>query len=132
MRLLFQLGLSLTAGLVSAFCIVQFQLHENPPLLVALLLVACCLGPLAGLLGTASEVAMGDSSPWEEGEIKWFNVSKGFGFIRRQSGEEVFVHFRSLRGPNPDRRMLKDGQRVSFVVRESEKGPQAEEVEPLS
>ena len=65
----------------------------------------------------------------EEGEVKWFNVSKGFGFISRGSGEEIFVHFRSIRGEG--RRSLRDGQRVSFVVADSDKGLQAEEVEPL-
>ena len=41
------------------------------------------------------------------------------------------MHFRSIRGPNRDRRQLRDGQRVSFVVADSEKGPQAEDVETL-
>jgi CspA family cold shock protein len=67
--------------------------------------------------------------PREEGEVKWFNVSKGFGFIVRGDGEEIFVHFRSIRGEG--RRSLRDGQRVSFVVAESDKGPQAEDVEGL-
>lgn len=64
----------------------------------------------------------------EEGEVKWFNVSKGFGFISRENGEEIFVHFRSILGEG--RRSLRDGQRVSFVVADSDKGMQAEEVEP--
>ena len=63
----------------------------------------------------------------EEGEVKWFNVSKGFGFITKDDGEEIFVHFRSIRGDG--RRSLKDGQRVSFHVADSDKGPQAEDVE---
>jgi CspA family cold shock protein len=63
----------------------------------------------------------------EEGEVKWFNVSKGFGFITKDDGEEIFVHFRSIRGEG--RRSLKDGQRVSFHVADSDKGPQAEDVE---
>ena len=63
----------------------------------------------------------------EEGEVKWFNVSKGFGFISRENGEEIFVHFRSIRGEG--RRSLRDGQRVSFVVADSDKGLQAEEVD---
>jgi CspA family cold shock protein len=65
----------------------------------------------------------------EQGEVKWFNVSKGFGFIVKDDGEEIFVHFRSIRGEG--RRSLRDGQRVSFVVTQSEKGPQAEDVEAL-
>lgn len=62
------------------------------------------------------------------GQVKWFNVSKGFGFIIPDEGEEIFVHFRSIRGTG--RRSLRDGQRVSFVVAEGEKGPQAEDVCP--
>ncbi|MDX1734686.1 MAG: cold shock domain-containing protein [Halioglobus sp.] len=58
--------------------------------------------------------------------MKWFNGNKGFGFIIRDNGEEIFVHFRSIQGGG--RRGLRDGQRVSFVVRDSDKGPQAEEV----
>lgn len=69
------------------------------------------------------------SGPREEGTVKWFNVSKGFGFITKENGEEIFVHFRSIQGEG--RRSLRDGQRVSFIEAQSEKGPQAEDVEPL-
>ena len=65
----------------------------------------------------------------EDGEVKWFNVSKGFGFISRESGEEIFVHFRSILGEG--RRSLRDGQKVSFVVADSDKGLQAEDVEAI-
>lgn len=65
----------------------------------------------------------------DEGNVKWFNMAKGFGFIRRDNGEEIFVHFRAIRGEG--RRGLRDGQRVSFVVTQSEKGPQAEDVEAV-
>ncbi|GAB5452032.1 MAG: hypothetical protein Hals2KO_23600 [Halioglobus sp.] len=64
----------------------------------------------------------------EYGKVKWFNVSKGFGFIVKDDGEEIFVHFRSIRGSG--RRGLKDGQTVSFVTTQSDKGPQAEDVAP--
>lgn len=76
-----------------------------------------------------SEVAP-PSGDRESGKVKWFNVSKGFGFIIKDDGEEIFVHFRAIRGKG--RRGLKDGQRVSFVVVDSEKGPQAEDVVPDS
>ena len=62
----------------------------------------------------------------ERGTVKWFNISKGFGFIVKDDGEEIFVHFRSIRGEG--RRGLRDGQKVSFVVAQSDKGPQAEDV----
>lgn len=65
----------------------------------------------------------------EEGTVKWFNVSKGFGFIIRGSGEEIFVHYRSIRGHG--RRRLFDGQTVSFIIIDSDKGLQADDVEVI-
>ncbi|MEX2469534.1 MAG: cold-shock protein [Pseudohongiellaceae bacterium] len=62
----------------------------------------------------------------ESGNVKWFNPSKGFGFITRDSGDDVFVHFRSIRGEG--HRVLHDGQRVEFAVTQSDKGLQAEDV----
>lgn len=64
----------------------------------------------------------------EEGTVKWFNAKKGFGFICRDNGEDVFVHFRSVQGGN---RYLKPGQSVRFTVVDGEKGKQAEDVELL-
>ena len=62
----------------------------------------------------------------EQGVVKWFNDSKGFGFIQRDSGEDIFVHFRAIQGDGY--RSLKDGQKVEFKVVEGQKGLQAEEV----
>lgn len=62
----------------------------------------------------------------ELGNVKWFNASKGFGFITRDSGDDVFVHFRSIRGDG--HRVLKDGQRVEFSVSQGDKGLQADDV----
>lgn len=66
----------------------------------------------------------------EEGTVKWFNVKKGFGFIVRESGDEVFVHFRAIRGRG--RRVLRQGQLVRFDVVEADKGLQADNVSTLS
>lgn len=65
----------------------------------------------------------------ETGAVKWFNTSKGFGFITRDDGSDVFVHFRAIRGEG--HRALREGQRVSFVVTAGDKGPQAEDVASL-
>lgn len=62
----------------------------------------------------------------ERGMVKWFNVKKGFGFITWDDGEDVFVHFRSIRGQG--HRSLTEGQRVKFMVVRGQKGPQAEDV----
>ena len=62
----------------------------------------------------------------ENGTVKWFNSSKGFGFISRDGGEDVFVHFRAIVGEGY--RSLEEGQRVRFTVTQGPKGPQAENV----
>ena len=65
----------------------------------------------------------------EQGAVKWFSQKKGFGFIIRENGDEIFVHYRNIIGDG--RRTLRDGERVSFRVGQTEKGPQAEEVEAV-
>lgn len=62
----------------------------------------------------------------EQGAVKWFNDSKGFGFIQRDQGGDVFVHFRAIRGDG--HRSLKEGQRVEYSVTQGQKGLQAEDV----
>ena len=66
------------------------------------------------------------SSAREKGTVKWFNVTKGFGFITRDAGDDIFVHYRAIRGDG--HRTLHEGQRVQFVVVEKDKGLQAEDV----
>ena len=63
----------------------------------------------------------------EQGTVKWFNASKGFGFIGRESGEDVFVHFSAIQGEAY--RSLQEGESVNFEVRTGPKGLQAENVE---
>ena len=62
----------------------------------------------------------------ENGTVKWFNSSKGFGFIARESGDDVFVHYSSIRGEGY--RSLEEGQSVEFDIVEGQKGPQAQDV----
>ena len=62
----------------------------------------------------------------QSGTVKWFNDSKGFGFIEREEGDDVFVHFRSIRGEGY--RTLKQGARVEFELSQTDKGFQAEDV----
>ncbi len=64
----------------------------------------------------------------EQGTVKWFNATKGFGFIQRDSGEDIFVHYSAILGDGY--RSLDEGQRVEFIVTDGPKGPQAQEVTP--
>jgi cold shock protein len=63
----------------------------------------------------------------ETGTVKWFNREKGYGFIQRDSGEDVFVHYSAIQADGY--RSLDEGARVSFVVQNGPKGLQADEVE---
>ncbi|PKX93817.1 cold-shock protein [Aspergillus novofumigatus IBT 16806] len=63
----------------------------------------------------------------ETGTVKWFNDEKGYGFISRENGEDVFVHFRAIQGHGYA--SLKEGQRVTFTVVQGPKGSQADEVQ---
>jgi CspA family cold shock protein len=65
----------------------------------------------------------------ETGTVKWFNASKGYGFIERDSGGDVFVHFSAISGSGY--RSLDEGQRVEFEVVQGQKGPQAQNVVTL-
>ncbi|HKJ69560.1 MAG TPA: cold-shock protein [bacterium] len=65
----------------------------------------------------------------ETGIVKWFNNAKGFGFIEREEGDDVFVHYSDINGSGF--RTLNQGQRVEFSVTQGEKGPKAQEVNVL-
>ncbi len=62
----------------------------------------------------------------ENGVVKWFNATKGYGFIEREEGSDVFVHYSEIMGSGF--RTLNEGQRVEFTVVDGQKGPQAHEV----
>ena len=65
----------------------------------------------------------------QTGTVKWFNDAKGFGVITPQSGPDLFVHFRSIQGNGF--KSLKEGQAVSFVAVQGQKGMQADQVQAL-
>ncbi|MGB2983382.1 MAG: cold-shock protein [Candidatus Bipolaricaulia bacterium] len=65
----------------------------------------------------------------ETGTVKWFNETKGFGFIEREGGEDVFVHYSSIRGEGF--KSLQEGQKVEFTLGQGQKGPQALDVTPV-
>ncbi|WP_456383739.1 cold-shock protein [Hydrogenimonas sp.] len=67
------------------------------------------------------------------GTVKWFNTEKGYGFIQPEDGgKDVFVHFRQVNHTGFGRVELNEGQKVTFSIGQGEKGPQAENVTPLS
>ncbi|MBI2784349.1 MAG: cold-shock protein [Porticoccaceae bacterium] len=63
------------------------------------------------------------------GTVKFFNEAKGFGFIQRENGPDVFVHFSAIQGAGF--KTLAEGQKVQFTVGQGQKGPQAENVVPM-
>ena len=65
----------------------------------------------------------------EQGTVKWFKSEKWYGFIQREEGEDVFVHFSAIQGDGY--RTLEEGERVSFGVKKGQKGLQAENVERI-
>ena len=62
------------------------------------------------------------------GTVKWFNGSKGYGFIQRDNGPDVFVHYSAIQGEGY--KNLEEGQQVEFTVVDGQKGPQASDVVP--
>lgn len=65
----------------------------------------------------------------EHGKVKWFNSEKGFGFIEREGGDDVFVHFSAIQGDGF--KSLDEGQEVTFEIENGQRGPQATNVQKV-
>jgi len=65
----------------------------------------------------------------EQGTVKWFNAEKGFGFIEREDGDDVFVHFSAIQSEGF--KSLDEGQKVTFEVEQGQRGPQATNVQKV-
>ena len=103
---------------------------EQPAVLLSLVpaVLAVALHLIINLYKSspASSSQSYDMTNRDTGTVKWFNTSKGFGFISRDSGDDIFVHFRAIRGEG--HRVLVEGQRVEFSVMNRDTGLQAEDV----
>ena len=91
---------------------------------VSILIASILSTKISTSTSTSSNVEI--SGDQERGTVKWFNAAKGFGFITRENGEDIFVHFRSIQGKG--HRSLGEGQAVIFSVTEGDKGLQAVDV----
>jgi CspA family cold shock protein len=65
------------------------------------------------------------------GTVKWFNANRGYGFIKPESGNDVFVHATAIEGEGEGDRSLNEGQAVEFTITQGQKGPQAANVRPV-
>ena len=117
------------ALLVVAVVLQTLTLLARPEMgnLAALVCATLAVGfARSGRKSRASQTTPVDAGKRDTGTVKWFNTSKGFGFISRDSGDDIFVHFRAIRGEG--HRILVEGQRVEFSVMHRDKGLQAEDV----
>jgi CspA family cold shock protein len=114
-----------TASITDSFTLLVSAEHSTSWLISFIsILLACLVTYMLATPATASKGAVKQGQ--ERGTVKWFNAAKGFGFITRENGEDVFVHFRSIKGKG--HRSLGEGQAVIFSVTEGEKGLQAVDV----
>ena len=113
-----------SAGIIQSASML-FSIDQLPLWLTSFfsIIVACMIAvKLIGNGTTSTRVGEGQ----EVGTVKWFNAAKGFGFITRENGDDVFVHFRSIQGKG--HRSLGEGQRVVFSITRGDKGLQAVDV----
>jgi len=133
-QLFLSLVLSVIGSLVLLFLLPSFGMEPSVGseteagvvIAIVILVLLYAMGALQSVIANRRFESI-PSGPREEGTVKWFNSTKGFGFITREDGEDVFVHYRSIRGQN--RYSLREGAIVSYVLGRSGKGPQAEDVD---
>ena len=133
-QLFLSLILSIIGSLVLMFLLPSFGMEPEAGseteagVLIAIVIVVVLFaqGALQSVIANRRFESV-PTGPREEGTVKWFNSTKGFGFITRDDGEDVFVHYRSIRGRN--RYLLREGGTVNYVLGRSGKGPQAEDVD---
>ena len=109
--------------------VLKEEMGANFLVYFAFILVSVYVGAMvsqASSTGFDSESEEDEDDDREQGTVKWFNSSKGLGFLTMENGDDVFVHYRAIRGRG--RRFLVEGQLVRFYVTEGEKGKQAENV----
>ena len=87
------------------------------------------MGPYAAFSLCRTKSARNKEEQMARGTVKWFNDTKGFGFIQQETGEDVFVHYTAITGEGF--KTLKEGQEVEFEITEGPKGPQAANVVKL-
>lgn len=125
----------LATALVLAFLATLIELSIRIPPVLAYFAIALLAAVITLMLPARTPArsrqkqASAARSGKVQGNVKWFSASKGFGFITRDNGEDIFVHFRSISGNG--QRILREGQRVEFAIGEGSKGPQAEDVVAL-
>ena len=133
-QLFLSLVLSIIGSLVLMFLLPSFGMEPEvgseteAGVLIAIVIVVVLFaqGALQSVIANRRFESV-PAGPREEGTVKWFNSTKGFGFITREDGDDVFVHYRSIRGR--DRYLLREGAVVTYVLGRSGKGPQAEDVD---
>jgi CspA family cold shock protein len=133
--------ISLIVSIIASFISIQFHATESISESFALLMTAAyaklwAISFISIFIASVLSVKLSSSKSTssntiisgdqERGTVKWFNAAKGFGFITRENGEDVFVHFRSIQGKG--HRSLGEGQAVIFSVTEGDKGLQAVDV----